>query len=406
MFAECLIFPATVLSGCRHTTRYQLRVSDKYWHTRARADVKETVLACVLADCLKQGVRLQGQSVGLLSEWLAAAYRVSRTTTKAALTEMGLSLHWKKVVPVCGHCLVTLSITLPTETLKWLSSLPILMPQKSFWWWQRSDRYIISLSPTSIPPPPPTPLSPSLISRTVLAVDVKHHVYLHMGPCDWPYWWENQWRLNSVHQLPWPEGWQCGTVHRVYSRVFPLRTRVIHDSNKLFNWVMSAARLECKVWFPLRDSQNWSVHGVFVTETDFFFPFSVSPLFVFFLTDAAIPVLSSGWTHLKQVLSLVGTEAFRSSQLECTPAAVGRMWLPWLTHLSLSHTQTHTDTDTHTHCDTAHTHTHTHTHKTPAHVCVCARTRVCARVRHACYTVTHVFSGRYVSGRSWVGREW
>ena len=33
-----------------------------------------------------------------------------------------------------------------TETLKWLSSLPILM-QKSFWWWQCSDRYIISLSP-------------------------------------------------------------------------------------------------------------------------------------------------------------------------------------------------------------------------------------------------------------------
>ena len=30
------------------------------------------------------------------------------------------------------------------ETLKWLSSLPILM-QESFWWWQCSDRYIISL---------------------------------------------------------------------------------------------------------------------------------------------------------------------------------------------------------------------------------------------------------------------
>ena len=43
---------------------------------------------------------------------------------------------------------------LPTETLKWLSSLPVLM-QKSFRWWQCSDKYIISLSPTSIPPPPP-----------------------------------------------------------------------------------------------------------------------------------------------------------------------------------------------------------------------------------------------------------
>ena len=41
-------------------------------------------------------------------------------------------------------CLVTLSLTV-NETLKWLSLLPILM-QKSFWWWQCSDRYIISFS--------------------------------------------------------------------------------------------------------------------------------------------------------------------------------------------------------------------------------------------------------------------
>ena len=55
--------------------------------------------------------------------------------------------------------------SLPTETLKWPSSLPILM-QKSFWWWQCSDRYIISLSPhlhTLLPP-----FSPFLISLMVL----------------------------------------------------------------------------------------------------------------------------------------------------------------------------------------------------------------------------------------------
>ena len=46
---------------------------------------------------------------------------------------------------VCGHCLVALSLTI-NETLKWLPSLPTLM-QKSFWWWQFSDRYIISLFP-------------------------------------------------------------------------------------------------------------------------------------------------------------------------------------------------------------------------------------------------------------------
>ena len=46
--------------------------------------------------------------------------------------------------------------------------------QKSFWWWQCSDRYIISLSP------PPTPfhcLSPFLTSL-MISVDFKHHIYL------------------------------------------------------------------------------------------------------------------------------------------------------------------------------------------------------------------------------------
>ena len=42
-----------------------------------------------------------------------------------------LSSLFKKVV-VCGHCLMTSSLTI-NETLKWLSSLPTLM-QKSFWW--------------------------------------------------------------------------------------------------------------------------------------------------------------------------------------------------------------------------------------------------------------------------------
>ena len=65
--------------------------------------------------------------------------------------------------------------SLPTETLKWLSSLPILM-QESFWWWQCSDRYIISLFPQP-PYPLPPPFFPSLISLMV-SVDVKHHVYL------------------------------------------------------------------------------------------------------------------------------------------------------------------------------------------------------------------------------------
>ena len=77
-------------------------------------------------------------------------------------------------VVVCGNCLATLSLTI-NETLKWLSSLPILM-QESFWWLQCRDKYIISLYPPPLPPPPP-PFSSSLISLMV-SVDVKHHVYL------------------------------------------------------------------------------------------------------------------------------------------------------------------------------------------------------------------------------------
>ena len=68
---------------------------------------------------------------------------------------------------------MSLCPSLPTETLKWLSSLPILM-QESFWWCQCSDRYIIYFSSHLHTPLPP--ISPSLISFMV-SVDVKHHVY-------------------------------------------------------------------------------------------------------------------------------------------------------------------------------------------------------------------------------------
>ena len=70
----------------------------------------------------------------------------------------------------------------PTETLKWLSSLPILM-QESFWWWQCSDRYVIFLFPYLHTPFPP-PFSPSLISLMV-SVDVKHRVYLLTSTARW-----------------------------------------------------------------------------------------------------------------------------------------------------------------------------------------------------------------------------
>ena len=46
--------------------------------------------------------------------------------------------------------------------------------QESFWRWQCSDKYIISLFPTSLHL---SPFSPFLISPMV-SIDVKHHVYL------------------------------------------------------------------------------------------------------------------------------------------------------------------------------------------------------------------------------------
>ena len=77
-----------------------------------------------------------------------------RLVSKGTSVRIRFGSPFSSKIVVCGQCLVTLSIT-TNETFKWLSSLPILM-QGSFWWWQWSDRYIISLSP-----PPPTSIPPS-----------------------------------------------------------------------------------------------------------------------------------------------------------------------------------------------------------------------------------------------------
>ena len=70
---------------------------------------------------------------------------------------------------------MTLSLTI-NETLKWLSSLPILISAGH----SGGDSVAIGIyspSSPSSPPSPLPPLSPSLISLMV-SVDVKHHVYL------------------------------------------------------------------------------------------------------------------------------------------------------------------------------------------------------------------------------------
>ena len=93
-----------------------------------------------------------------------------RLVSRRTSVRIRFGSHFSSKVEVCGHCLVTLSLTI-SETLKWLSSLPTFM-QESFWRWQCSDRYIICLSPHLH-----TPFSPSVISHMV-SVDVKHYVYL------------------------------------------------------------------------------------------------------------------------------------------------------------------------------------------------------------------------------------
>ena len=49
----------------------------------------------------------------------------------------------------------------------------LILMQESFWWWQCSDRYILSFFPHLHTP---SPFSPSLISLMV-SVEVKHNVY-------------------------------------------------------------------------------------------------------------------------------------------------------------------------------------------------------------------------------------
>ena len=125
---------------------------------------------------------------------------VSRRTS--VLIHLGSPFSSK--VMVCGHCLVTLSLTI-NETLKWHSSLPIIM-QKSFWRWQCSDSYIIS------PPPPPPSIS------LIVFVDVKQHVHLltlvtitHLHFWRHYCWYPSQ---ESGHQ-PW---W---LLHLFWLSVFP-----------------------------------------------------------------------------------------------------------------------------------------------------------------------------------------
>ena len=101
--------------------------------------------------------------------WAGSSWPSGKDGKRKGLGSKRFGSPFSSKVVVCGQCLVTLSLAI-YETL----SLSILI-HESFWWWQCSDRYIISLFPHLHTPSPR--FSPSLISLMV-SVDVKHHVYL------------------------------------------------------------------------------------------------------------------------------------------------------------------------------------------------------------------------------------
>ena len=122
-----------------------------------RGEINFCSLAFPQQAKLKANLQQQKETRGLRTTHLHLQ-NVCRLTTKQNKTKrrcsciavlcrcifagrLGFVVRWKRVV--CGHCRLTLSLTLD-ETLKWLSSLPILM-QKSFWRWQCSSvRYSTS----------------------------------------------------------------------------------------------------------------------------------------------------------------------------------------------------------------------------------------------------------------------
>ena len=180
------LIPVTAIKWLFSLKRY-LRVA------MASVEVTWTNWRCTIKtreSCLAVWWRLQPQNevniFGLWNIWYKSVV---------------LSLIWLWFVDT----VLWLCPSLPTETLKWLSSLPILM-QESCWWWQCSNRYITSLFPYLKTPLPA--FSPSLINL-LTSVDVKHHVYLLTYASKWhkrtkigiDYVTLNWWRMKCRHPI-------------------------------------------------------------------------------------------------------------------------------------------------------------------------------------------------------------
>ena len=170
-------------------------VSADFWKDDTRTTIKYTICkyCCLFTDSVVMSLSgkkppshcksEQGRNLSYLSHlsvWAGLPSGKAGRPRGFGLNLLRLSFLFKS----CG--LWTLSCESLTiikyKTLKWLSLLPTLM-QKSFWWWQCSDKYIISLSLHLH-----SPFSPSLISLMV-SVDIKHHVLLLTLVCE-----------NSIHE--------------------------------------------------------------------------------------------------------------------------------------------------------------------------------------------------------------
>ena len=128
-------------------------------------------------DYIRSGIKIGSVSWVCCPRWWYSLHTFTCVAEWA--WNIGYICHWGHPLVVCGHC----PVTLPSQLWNIKMAL-IAAHQKSFWWWQCSDRYIISLSPHLHTPFPP--LSPSLISL-VVSVEVKHHVY-----CLW-------WNLRTLY---------------------------------------------------------------------------------------------------------------------------------------------------------------------------------------------------------------
>ena len=158
LFLPVLVFSLQSSSCFSTTTPWtnppsRARYSWRYWTSQSWTGKPTSLWTAVSALALEQVSK--GGLHARPRVWKGCGGVVLREPVWPSCKALGqtkgirFGLSSRKVV-VCGHCLVSLTVN---ETLKWLSSVPVLM-QESFWWWQCSDRYIISPPPTSIPPSP------------------------------------------------------------------------------------------------------------------------------------------------------------------------------------------------------------------------------------------------------------